>query len=236
MYPSPSNDTIISRAPSLPGISALSQFHVDPDSPSSFGVISHPPALEAAPHPPTVKQPLPCVPSLPAPNVSHDASESEDTGTRVRKTRAEFTYTDIEKLISGVLHVDPYMCKRTETKDKWQTVLSVVQGNGGCKGRDWQTIRNKVKNLLKMVGVSTLSSFILLTKLSFYLQKPDARATFSRSSLARELENDPQRFTTLSGRLDAVAALKKHAEQILEEERGQVKEVSTGLSKGSMLT
>ena len=41
-----------------------------------------------------------------------------------------------------------------------------------------------------------------------------------------ELERHPQKFAILSGHLDAIAAMKKHAEQVLEVERDEVKEVS----------
>ncbi|KAF8588305.1 hypothetical protein K439DRAFT_1613714 [Ramaria rubella] len=81
------------------------------------------------------------------------------------KTREKFTFTDIEKL-NGVLHVDPFMCKRTQSKDKWQEIVTRVP-----------------------VG-----------------QRP------------------PLKFAVLSGCLDAVAAMKKHAKQVLEEEHDQVKE------------
>ncbi|KAF8587538.1 hypothetical protein K439DRAFT_1614284 [Ramaria rubella] len=113
------------------------------------------------------------------------------------KARAEFTYSDINKLLNAVLHVNPFM---------WQEVLKVVQDNGGCLGRDWETIRNKLKSVLKLVG------------------EPNAKAAFPQFTLGWELDSNPQKFAILSGRIDAVAAMKRHAEQVLDEERDQVKE------------
>jgi hypothetical protein len=49
---------------------------------------------------------------------------------------------------------------------------------------------------------------------------------FPHSTLGRKLANDPQQFSTLSGRIDAIAAMKRHAVQVKEEEWGAVKEVS----------
>ncbi|KAF8581980.1 hypothetical protein K439DRAFT_1618653 [Ramaria rubella] len=98
------------------------------------------------------------------------------------------------------------MCKHAQNKEKWQEVLRVMQENGGCLGCDWETVRNKLKMVLKSVG------------------KPNAKSAFPRSTLGRELESDPQRFAILLGRIDAIAAMKKHAEQVLDDERDQVKE------------
>ena len=65
----------------------------------------------------------------------------------------EFTYPDVNKLLSAIFHVDPFMCKDSQTKEKWQTILHMVQQSGGCIGHDWETIHNKVKALLKTVVV-----------------------------------------------------------------------------------
>ncbi|KAF8578813.1 hypothetical protein K439DRAFT_1621035 [Ramaria rubella] len=126
-----------------------------------------------------------------------------DKKARACKTSAEFTYTDIDKLLNVVLHVNLFMSKHTQNKEKWQEVLRVVQENGGCLGRDWETVHNKLKTVLKSVG------------------KPNAKSAFPRSMLGQELESVPQ---LLSDWIDAIAAMKKHAEQVLDEEHDQVKE------------
>ncbi|KAF8579685.1 hypothetical protein K439DRAFT_1620375 [Ramaria rubella] len=147
-------------------------------------------SLNASPCPTSEPFPQP----LPPPGNIPDSCMPGPKRAGGRKTHAEFSYTDIDKLLNAVLHVNPYMSKRTQTKEKWQEVLKLVQENGGCIGRDWETVRNKIKNVLKTVGVG------------------------------RELDSDPQRFAVLSGRIDVIAAMKKHAAQVLEEERDQVKE------------
>ncbi|KAF8581386.1 hypothetical protein K439DRAFT_1619106 [Ramaria rubella] len=122
------------------------------------------------------------------------------------KTCTEFTYADINKLLNAVLHVNLFMCKHAQNKENWQEVLRVVQENGGCLGHDWETVCNKLKMVLKYVG------------------KPNAKSAFPRSTLSQELEGDPQRFAILSGHIDAIAAMKKHAKQVLDDECDQVKE------------
>ncbi|KAF8585483.1 hypothetical protein K439DRAFT_1615912 [Ramaria rubella] len=100
----------------------------------------------AIPQPPVIPE-LPVIPDAPVipPQPSKPLAP--------RKTCEEFTFSDIKKLLNGVLHVDPFMCKCAQMKEKWQEVLQVVQSNGRCLGRDWETIHNKLKVLLKMVGV-----------------------------------------------------------------------------------
>ncbi|KAF8582428.1 hypothetical protein K439DRAFT_1618303 [Ramaria rubella] len=159
-------------------------------------------SLNASPCPTSEPFPQP----LPPPSNIPDSCTPRPKRAGGRKTHAEFSYTDINKLLNAVLHVNPYMSKHTQTKEKWQEVLKLVQENGGCIGRDWETIWNKIKNVLKTVG------------------KPNTKSAFPRTTLGRELDSNPQRFAVLSGRIDAIAAMKKHVEQVLEEECNQVKE------------
>ncbi|KAF8586810.1 hypothetical protein K439DRAFT_1614887 [Ramaria rubella] len=123
-----------------------------------------------------------------------------------RKVCAKFTYSDIDKLLNAVLHIDPVMCKHTQSKEKWQEVLRMVQDNGSCLGCDWETVWNKLKSVLKLIGM------------------PNAKAAFPQSTLGRELNSDPLKFAVLSEHIDAVAAMKRHVEQVLDEECEQVKE------------
>lgn len=90
-------------------------------------------------------------PSDSTPHTSDDAPKK--TGW---KTHEEFLYANIHHLMNAVLHVDPYMCKCNQTKEKWQEVHAVVQKNGVCIGHDWETLRNNVKTLLQYVGVRSL--------------------------------------------------------------------------------
>ncbi|KAF8575419.1 hypothetical protein K439DRAFT_1623615 [Ramaria rubella] len=98
------------------------------------------------------------------------------------------------------------MCKHAQNKEKWQEVLKVMQENSGCLGCDWETVRNKLKTVLKSMG------------------KPNTKSAFPRSTLGHKLESDLQRFAVLSGCINAIAAMKKHAEQMLDDEHDQVKE------------
>ncbi|KAF8587539.1 hypothetical protein K439DRAFT_1614287 [Ramaria rubella] len=88
------------------------------------------------------------------------------------------------------------MCKRSQGWDKWIEVLNLVQQNSDCLGHDWETVCNKFKSLLKMVG------------------KAPSKSMFPRSTLGHGLDSDSHMFTVLLGHLDAMAALKTHAEQI----------------------
>ena len=49
----------------------------------------------------------------------------------------------------------------------------------------------------------------------------------NRSALIRQFEKDPQAFAVISGRLDSVAALRKHADEIKSESRERVRQVSS---------
>ena len=71
-----------------------------------------------------------------------------------RKTREEFSVGDIQKLLSAVLDINPYLCSRNETQKKWGEVKEKLATANACMGRDWQTLRNKVAGLLKWVEVS----------------------------------------------------------------------------------
>ena len=65
-------------------------------------------------------------------------------------------------------------------------------------------------------------------------QSDTSLSTFSRTTLGLELEGDPQKFMLISGRLDAVATMQKHAEQIHEEEWEHVKEVSLCITQNNI--
>ena len=93
--------------------------------------------------------------STTAPDV-FDASNVSQTlaPAPTRKTRAEFSHSDINKLINVVININPFMCKRSQTKAKWQKVLQTIQAEGGCIGRDWETVCNKMKSLIKYVRAS----------------------------------------------------------------------------------
>ena len=85
-----------------------------------------------------------------------DSGDSPGSGDSKpsRKTREEFSTGDIQKLLSAVLEVNPYLCSRNEAQKKWGEVKDKLLTANACIGRDWQTLRNKVSGLLKWVEVS----------------------------------------------------------------------------------
>ncbi|KAF8514230.1 hypothetical protein BU17DRAFT_94718 [Hysterangium stoloniferum] len=103
-----------------------------------------------------------------------------------------------EALLSAVLNVNPWMCARGESKDKWQEVSVLVKQANACEGRSADTLKNKVYSLLKAV---------------------ETRGVSTRNSLAR----DAGLFTAISGRLYSVAALKNLAEETRESDHEKVK-------------
>ena len=137
---SPNHDTCASYSPQVSpssyGSQASPTSHTSQAPPSFYGSQA-PPSSHSSQAPPADDVPL----AIPTSQKS------------AHKSHVEFTYSDINKLLSTILHVDPFMCKCSQMKEKWQTVLHMVQKNGGCIGHDWETIHNKVKALLKTVAV-----------------------------------------------------------------------------------
>ncbi|KAF8577637.1 hypothetical protein K439DRAFT_1621950 [Ramaria rubella] len=170
-----------------------------PRAPPSAPIVSANLPQPLFPDPPLSQRHSLNIPHAPPPQLT-------DKKARARKTHAKFTYTDIDKLLNVVLHVNLFMCKHAQNKEKWQEVLRVVQENGGCLECDWETVCNKLTMVLTSVG------------------NPNAKSAFPRLTLGWELESDLQRFAVLSGCIDAIAAMKKHAKQVLDEECDQIKE------------
>ena len=167
-----------SSAPLIPSMAALPRVplthqtnsqHLMFQTPSSEDSRRSPPRDVSLPHlphsPPHSK--LPPTRATTAPDTdtsnalhSHPSDITPPSQTAapvsVRKTRAKFSIADIDKLINTVLTINPYMCGRNQIKAKWQQVLTTVQAEGGCIGRDWETICNKMKSLIKMVEVGLM--------------------------------------------------------------------------------
>ncbi|KAF8529606.1 hypothetical protein BU17DRAFT_79628 [Hysterangium stoloniferum] len=142
---------------------------------------------------------------------SKDASSPTKKRTQRRKPREEFTTNDLKALLSAVLNVNPWMCTRGESKDKWQEVSVLVKQANACEGRSADTLKNKVYSLLKAV---------------------ETRGVSTRNSLTR----DAGLFTAISGHLDSVAALKKLVEETRESDHEKVKLEDSSGSGISMLT
>ncbi|KAF8515601.1 hypothetical protein BU17DRAFT_67824 [Hysterangium stoloniferum] len=127
-----------------------------------------------------------------------DASSPTKKRTQRCKPREEFTTNDLKALLSAVLNVNPWMYMCGESKDKWQEVSGLVKQANACEGRSADILKNRVYSLLKVV---------------------ETRGVSTRNYLAR----DADLFTTISGHLDSVAALKEMEEETRESDHKKVK-------------
>ncbi|KAF8509511.1 hypothetical protein BU17DRAFT_98835 [Hysterangium stoloniferum] len=81
-----------------------------------------------------------------------DASSPTKKRTQRCKPREEFTTNDLKALLSAVLNVNPWMCARGESKDKWQEVSVLVKQANACEGRSADTLKNKTRGRLDSVA------------------------------------------------------------------------------------
>ncbi|KIJ33440.1 hypothetical protein M422DRAFT_264543 [Sphaerobolus stellatus SS14] len=147
-------------------------------------------------------------PSQRSPSISSGASPepvpTPAPAPVLTRKRAEFTVKELEKILIAVLEVDPFMCKRGEAEKKWTEVLEHVQSHGYCSNRTWNSVKNKV-----------------ITE----LDRVESKQTISTTSyIWKELENDAERLAMLNGKLDSVAAMRKHAVNTKEEDRKSQKD------------
>ncbi|KAF8506372.1 hypothetical protein BU17DRAFT_100828 [Hysterangium stoloniferum] len=73
---------------------------------------------------------------------SKDASSPTKKRTQRRKPREEFTTNDLKALLSAVLNVNPWICTRGESKDRWQEVSVLVKQANACEGGSADTLKN----------------------------------------------------------------------------------------------
>ncbi|KIJ41771.1 hypothetical protein M422DRAFT_255082 [Sphaerobolus stellatus SS14] len=98
-----------------------------------------------------------------------------------------------------VLKVDPFMCKCGEAEKMWKEVLEHIQSHGYCSNRTWNSVKNKVVAELDRV---------------------ESKQTIKTASyIWKELENDTAKIAMLNGKLDSVAAMRKHTVNMKEEDK-----------------
>ncbi|KAF8525366.1 hypothetical protein JB92DRAFT_3093703 [Gautieria morchelliformis] len=84
--------------------------------------------------------------------------------------------------------------------EKWREVAKRVQEAGYCKGKDVDTLKNKVTSLLNWVEVLA-----------------------TQSVLSREAEGNPAVFASLLGRLDAMASMRAEAKELTDKQHDEAK-------------
>ncbi|KAF8587256.1 hypothetical protein K439DRAFT_1614380 [Ramaria rubella] len=99
----------------------------------------------------------------------------------------DFPIQDLDQLLHMVIQVTPYLVAHKRVGEKWWEVVWVVQKAGFCKGRDADTLKNKVTSLLQWVENSSQLS--------------------SCTTLGHEAANDPVTFASPSGHLDKVVSM-----------------------------
>ena len=136
--PSPSITTAMTFVSSAPGISEwLANIPASTSQCiSSTGASSNPPAIN-----------LPVHPKLSKPVQAH----------------ADFSINDLDQLLCTVIDVDPYIAPQKRSGEKWHEVMKCVQEVDYCKGRDIDTLKNKVSSLLSWVEVCLTICFHLLS-------------------------------------------------------------------------
>jgi hypothetical protein len=78
--------------------------------------------------------------------------------SKATRSREDFPINDLDQLLRAVIEVNPYIASRNKTAEKWREVAKRVQDAGYCKGRDPDTLKHKVINLLHWVEVCTAES------------------------------------------------------------------------------
>ncbi|KAF8577658.1 hypothetical protein K439DRAFT_1621935 [Ramaria rubella] len=101
-------------------------------------------------------------------------------GKMATQAREDFSIQDLDQLLHTVIQVNPYLVTHKRVGEKWWEVTRVVQEGGFCKGRDADTLKNKVASLLQWVENSSQVS--------------------SHTALRHEAASDPATFALLSGR------------------------------------
>ena len=96
------------------------------------------------------------------------------TASTTRRTQEEFSSTELEKLLTAVIEVDPFMCKHGKSDEKWKEVLDVVQSKGFCKNRTPGSIKNKVLSEIKHFEVCF---FFCSCSASYHCYRTSSRLT-----------------------------------------------------------
>jgi hypothetical protein len=87
--------------------------------------------------------------------VSTPQSEPTAPGSKgKRKPCKDFSRQDLDQLLRAVINVNPYMAACNKVGEQWKAVARKVQAEGFCKGKDLDTLKNKVNSLLQWVQVS----------------------------------------------------------------------------------
>jgi hypothetical protein len=87
--------------------------------------------------------------------ISTPQSEPTAPGSKgKRKPREDFSRQDLDQLLRAIINVNPYMVARNKVGEQWKAVARKVQAEGFCKGKDLDTLKNKVNSLLQWVQVS----------------------------------------------------------------------------------
>ncbi|KAF8522480.1 hypothetical protein BU17DRAFT_87115 [Hysterangium stoloniferum] len=134
---------------------------------------------------------------------SKDASSPTKKRTQRCKPREEFTTNDPKALLSAVLNVNPWMCARGESNDKWQEVSVLVKQANACEGHLADTLKNKTR------GVSTRNSLAcdadLFTAISGHL---DSVAALKK--LVEETRESDHEKVKLAAKAQKTAGLNLH--------------------------
>ncbi|KAF8591617.1 hypothetical protein K439DRAFT_1610920 [Ramaria rubella] len=115
-------------------------------------------------------------------------------GKMVTRAHEDFPIQYLNQLLHAVIQVNPYLAALKWVGEKWQEVTWVVQEGGFCKGRDANTLKNKVESLLQWVENSS--------------------QVLSCMALGHEAASDPATFASLSGHLDKVASMHCEAKDL----------------------
>ncbi|KAF8584777.1 hypothetical protein K439DRAFT_1616498 [Ramaria rubella] len=124
-------------------------------------------------------------------------------GKMVTQAHEDFPIQVLNQLLCMVIQVNPYLVVHKWVGEKWQEVMWVVQEGGFCKGRDADTLKNKVASLLQWVENSSQVS--------------------SCMALGHEAASDPATFALLSGHLDKVVSMHHEAKDLSDNQHEEKK-------------
>jgi hypothetical protein len=69
--------------------------------------------------------------------------------------QAVFTAPCLEAIARATVNHDPFSAKHGQKMKAWQEVLCEVQGLGFCAKSSWESVKNKVMDLISWHNVST---------------------------------------------------------------------------------